>query len=83
MAVLLFGLAKLLQVMHPTIHVERSVGHLLRCKVKIDLLQLLKYSSVMTELELEVRANIHCPVTKLGVIFVAERILAGSFHGVL
>jgi len=51
--------------------------------VKIDLLQLSKYSSVMTELELEVIANIHRPVTKLGIILVAERILVGSGHGVL
>ena len=72
MTVLLFELVKLLQVMYPTIHVELSMRLVLRCKVKIDLSQLLQFFS-RNERVLLARANIHHPSTQLGVIVVVAR----------
>jgi len=77
--VLLFELVKLLQVKHPTVHVVLSMRVVFRCKVKIDVLQLLKSffrdeRALLALLEeLEVRANIHHPPTQLWVVVVVTR----------
>ena len=81
MAVLLFELGKLLQVMCPKVHVVIATPNflLLGCKVKINLSQLLesffrKERALLALLEeLEVRSNIHHPPTQLWVIAVATR----------
>ena len=79
MAVLLFELGKLLQVLCPKVREVLSTALLLRCKLKIDLSQLLesffrKERALLVLLEeLELRSNIHHPPTQFWVSCVAER----------